>query len=121
MDEGPELKTVITDGVTVASFKGEATLDSVTTQRIGREFYAIVESGDTDKVVLDFANLQFLSSQALGVLLTLRRKAEKAGVKVAIACIRPELVRVFEITNLSTMFGFYDSVDEAAAGLRQAQ
>lgn len=121
MDEGPELKTVITDGVAVASFRGEATLDANTTQNIGREFYAIVESGDTDKVVLDFANVRFLSSQALGVMLTLRRKAEKIGVKVAIACIRPELVRVFEITNLSTMFGFYDSVEDAAAGLKQPE
>jgi anti-anti-sigma factor len=68
--------------------------------------------------VLDFGNVRFISSQTLGVLLTLRRKADKADVKVVIADIRPELVRVFEITNLDNLFTFFDSVAAAVASLK---
>jgi anti-anti-sigma factor len=63
--------------------------------------------------------VRFLSSQTLGVLLTLRRKADKANITVALAGIRPELIRVFEITNLDKLFGFFDTTEEAVAKLNE--
>lgn len=119
MDESPSLQTDTADGVTVVSFRDATMLDATVIQGIARELYEVVEGGGADKVVLDFDNVRFLSSQTLGVMLTLRRKAEKAGVSTAVARVRPELVRVFEITNLSTLFGFFDSVEDAAASLKR--
>ncbi|MBU0617060.1 MAG: STAS domain-containing protein [Planctomycetes bacterium] len=118
MAEQPSsLKITESEGVTLVGFRDASILDAVTTQGIGRELYGLVESGNHPKVVLDFANVRFLSSQTLGVLLTLRRKADKAKVKVALACIRPELHRVFEITNLDKLFGFFGTTEDAVADL----
>ncbi len=119
MAEQPSLKVEESQGVTIVSFRDAPILDAVTTQRIARELYAVAENADKRKVVLDFATVRFLSSRALGVLLTLRRKADKAGVNVVLASIRPELVRVFEITNLDKLFGFFDSREDAIARLNQ--
>jgi anti-sigma B factor antagonist len=116
----PTLTIKESQGVTVVSFRDASILDTVTTQRIGRELYRVVENAEKRQVVLDFASVRFLSSQALGVLLTLRRKADKAGVDVVLAGIRPELVRVFEITNLDKLFGFFDSTDDAIASFNKA-
>ena len=99
--------------VTMVSFRDASMLDAVTIQRIGRDLYKIVEAKGAQNVVLDFSHVRFLSSQALGVLLTVRRKADKAGTKVALSAIRPELARVFKITNLDKMFQFFDT-NEAA-------
>lgn len=119
MDEQPSLRTEESEGVTIVRFREASILDAVTIQRIGRELYEIVETAERRKVVLDFHDVRFLSSQTLGVLLTLRRKADKANVRVAIARIRPELARVFQITNLDKLFGFFDSTEEAVANLNQ--
>jgi anti-anti-sigma factor len=120
MAEQPSLKIEESQGVTIVSFRDASILDAVTTQRVARELYRIVENPRQRKVVLDFASVRFLSSQTLGALLTLRRKADKAGVNVVLASIRPELVRVFEITNLDKLFGFFDSTADAIANLNKA-
>lgn len=105
----------ITDkqGVTVVSFQDNAILDTLTIQHLGRELYNVVEQPRCPHLLIDFHNIRFLSSQALGVLLTLRRKADKSGVDVAFARLRPELVRVFQVTNLDKMFRFFDTDEEA--------
>jgi anti-anti-sigma factor len=120
MAEQPSLKVEETEGVAVVSFHDAPILDVMTTQQVGRELYGIVESGQRQKVVLDFSDVRFLSSQALGVLLTLRRKADKAGTQVALAGIRPELVRVFEITSLNKLFAFFDDAAQAVAHFNAA-
>lgn len=106
------------DGVTVASFRDASILDVTTIQNIGRELYGLVEQGDAKRIVLDFGGVRFLSSQALGVLITLRRKADEKKVDIALAAIRPELARVFQITNLHKLFAFCDTVDEAVEKLK---
>ena len=90
-------------------------MDVVTIQNIARELYLLVEEREARKIVLDFSDVRFLSSQALGVLLTLRRKADRSGAKVILCGIRPELMRVFKLTNLDQMFAFFDGTESALA------
>ena len=111
------LKITETEGVTLVAFRDASILDATNTQRIGRQLYELVESGSHAKVVLDFVAVRFLSSQTLGVLLTLRRKADKAKVRIVVAGIRPELHRIFEITNLDKLFEFFETSDKAVAAL----
>lgn len=106
------------DGVSIVSFEGVPVLDVLTIQRIAKDVYGFVEGGEERKLVLDFTDVRFLSSQALGVMLTLRRKADKAGAKVAVARIRPELHRVFEVTNLDKLFDFCPSLEDAIARVK---
>ncbi|MFN0135290.1 MAG: STAS domain-containing protein [Phycisphaerae bacterium] len=104
-------------GVCVVGFRDASILDALTIQRIGKELYDLVEAQAKKKVVLDFGDVRFLSSQALGVLLTLRKKADKEKATICLARIRPELARVFKITQLDQLFKFHDSRDHAIASL----
>jgi anti-anti-sigma factor len=106
--------------VTVVGFKDASILDVVVIQRIGRELYKLVDEDQRRKVVLDFGDVRFLSSQALGVLLTLRRKADRFKTKIALAAIRPELVKVFRLTNLDQLFDFCADRETAVAKLNEA-
>ncbi len=101
--------------VTIVSFRDNSILDVMTIQRIGKELYDLVEADERKKILLNFQMVRFLSSQALGVLLTLRRKAEKAGAEVVLAELRPELARVFKITNLDEMFKLFEGREDALA------
>ncbi|MBU0637923.1 MAG: STAS domain-containing protein [Planctomycetes bacterium] len=105
------------EGATIVSFRGDSILDILTIQRTGRELYNLIDEAGKRRVVLDFRAVRFLSSQALGVLLTLRRKADKAGARVVLSQARPELARVFKVTNLDQLFHFFDSNEEALAHL----
>ena len=102
-----------TDGVSIVRFREGAVLDTLTIQRIGRELYALAEAPQARHVLLDFRQIRFLSSQALGVLLTLRRKVDTKGAQVALAGLRAELRRVFELTKLDKLFLFFASNEQA--------
>lgn len=119
MAEASSLKVEDAEGVCVVSFRDASILDVLTIQRIGKELYDLVEVGGRRSIVLDFSDVRFMSSQALGVLLTLRTKANKSGARVALASIRTELARVFKITNLDRLFKFHATRQAAVASLAQ--
>jgi anti-sigma B factor antagonist len=102
-------------GVSVVTFQDNAILDTLAIQSASRQLFELVDSPRTPNVLLDFRNVRFLSSQALGVLLTLRRKAAKTNTQVVFSGLRPELLRVFQLTKLDTMFSFFETPEEALA------
>lgn len=101
-------------GVRLVVFRDEAILDVFQVQQLTTELHALVEQPGVQRVVLDFTRVRFLSSQALGMLLTLRRKALQAGVNIAIGGVGPTLAQIFEITNIDKLFATHA---EAAAAL----
>lgn len=115
---GPSLAVADTDGVTVVGIPNGCMLDGESIQKVGTKLFDLVEKEHKSKLLIDFADIRFMSSQALGILLTLRRKAEKGGAAIVLTGISEKLMRVFEITNLDKMFTFFDSRDEGLAHFR---
>jgi anti-sigma B factor antagonist len=101
------------ESVSLVRFRDPSILDSLSIQRIGRSLQEVVEAPGVSGVVLDFTNVRFLASEALRVLLTLRSKAEKSRSRIALCCIRPELIRVFSLTNLDQMFKIFENSEAA--------
>src|SRR5437667_379484 len=99
--------------VTVVNFNESSILDALQVQQIGEELYDLVDTKARRKIILDFANVKFLSSSALGVLITLRKKSAEIKGQVLICSLRPELRKVFKITNLEKLFEFYDTEERA--------
>lgn len=105
------------DGISVVAFPDGMMLDTATVQAIGDQLYQIVERDAKKKIVLDFTHIRFMSSQALGVLLTLQRRAQKQSARIVISNLRKELFRVFQITNLDKMLQFSDNTSDAIVAL----
>ena len=99
--------------VTVVNFVDASILDTVQVQQIGEELYDLVDARAIRKLILDFSNVRFLSSSALGVLITLRKKSDEIKGKVLLCGMRPELRKLFKITNLEKLFDFYDTEEKA--------
>ena len=99
--------------VTVVDLQEPRLLESQQLEALGQELYRFVDQLDRRKLILDCAKVQFLASAAIGVLVTLQKKV--AGVKgtLVICGLRPELMKVFEITQLTKLFKF--AADEKAA------
>jgi len=68
---------------------------------------------DRKKLILDCTKVQFLASAAIGVFVNLQKKVAAIKGTLIICGLRQDLMRVFEITQLTKLFKFAD--DEGAA------
>ena len=64
--------------VTVARFIDKKILDETNIQVIGNQMFALVEDDGWRKVLLDFSNVEYLSSAALGKLIVMDKKVKAA-------------------------------------------
>jgi anti-anti-sigma factor len=101
--------------VTVVNFQNISVLDSANIESLGRSLLELVQVQDHRKLILDFSTVRFMSSQALGMIIQLRKALDAIKGKVLIVGIRPDLYKVFKITNLHKMFTFYEELDKALA------
>ena len=90
--------------VTVVNFTDKKILDEQNIQVIGEQLFSLVDELGRRKVLLNFGNVEFLSSAALGKLITLNRKLQSAGGKLILCNIDPQIYEVFEITKLDRFF-----------------
>ncbi len=103
--------------VTVAKFTDKKILDEGNIQIIGNQLFALVEEDARQKIVLDFANVEYLSSAALGKLITMDKKVKAAKGKLRLCNIRPDIYEVFAITKLNKLFDMKDTLEAALQGL----
>ena len=76
----------------------EGRLDTVTAPELTRRIEELPE--ETQALVLDFSNLEYISSAGLRVLLSAqKRMAPKGGLRVAHVC--PAILEIFEVTGFS--------------------
>lgn len=66
-------------------------------------------------VVLDFSELTFLSSLAMGFLVRLHRDLARWGGRLRLAGTRPEVRESLEAARLADLFEFYATVADAVA------
>lgn len=99
--------------VTVVNFVDKKILDEQNIQVIGEQLFDLVDNQAKKKILLNFGNVEFLSSAALGKLITMNKKVATAGGKMAMCRIAKEIMEVFEITKLDKLFKIYK--DEQAA------
>jgi anti-sigma B factor antagonist len=90
--------------VTVVHFTDKKILDEQNIQVIGEQLFSLVDELGRRKLLLNFANVEYLSSAALGKFITLNKKVKTAGGTLILCTIDPTIYEVFEITKLNKLF-----------------
>lgn len=90
--------------VTVVNFVDRKILDDQNIQQIGDQLFSLVEAEGYKRLLLNFGNVEYLSSAALGKLITLNKKCKEAGGKLILSNIGSQIYEVFEITKLDKFF-----------------
>jgi anti-sigma B factor antagonist len=62
---------------------------------------------------LNFGNVEYLSSAALGKLITLNKKLQGAQGKLILCNIHPQIYEVFEITRLNKLLNIRKDEQDA--------
>ncbi len=101
--------------VTVVRFRDPKIIEDLNIQELGGEMFRLVEEEDRRKLLLNFSTVDFLSSAALGKLITLDKKVKAHGGQLKLSNIRPEIFEVFQITKLTRLFDICDDEADALA------
>ena len=101
--------------ITVVRFVDRKILDEVNIQELGQELFQLVEEEGRQRLLLNFSTVEFLSSAALGKLITLDKKVKARKGDLRLSNIRPEIYEVFAITKLNKLFNIKDDEADALA------
>lgn len=111
----PESRLRITERntVTCVEFIDRNILDEMNVQAISEEIGGLIDGSDNPRMLISFANVDHLTSAALGALITIRNKVKSKDGELRLADIDPQIYEVFEITRLTGLFNIHDSTDDA--------
>lgn len=101
------------NGVEIMAVVGR--IDSTTSPALETELLKWVESPAT-KYVLDLSGVNFMSSAALRVLLSMAKRTSRSGKKIILANPTAEVQDIFSIANFTSIFQITPTVDAAVAG-----
>ena len=103
--------------IAVVNFLDKKILDEQNIQLIGEQLFALVDNDKKKKIVLDFSNVDYLSSAALGKIIALNNKVKKEGGKLVLCKFKEDIKEVFTITRLDKLIKI---VDDQQAALQAA-
>jgi anti-sigma B factor antagonist len=76
-------------------------------------------SKNENKILLNLAELKYLNSSGLNVIINILTKARKSGGDVAICNVNKKITELLIITKLNSVFNVCDSVTKGAAILNK--
>jgi anti-sigma B factor antagonist len=99
--------------VTLVEFTENKILDEMNITEIGQALSDLIISRDKTKLLLDFSNVDHLSSAALGMLINVNNKLKEQSGQLRLSNIRPQIFEVFKITGLTRIFKILPTRAEA--------
>jgi anti-sigma B factor antagonist len=96
-------------GVSVIAVEGE--LDLSTAPRLKWMLVDSLDAG-SPRLVVDLALTTFIDSTALGVLIGVKMRLEDDD-RMAIVCVRPNVLKIFEFAGVDDAFAIFSTLDEA--------
>ncbi len=82
----------------------EGRLDTITAPQLDQEIQSI--PADVKSLTLDFAQLDYVSSAGLRVLLTAQKKMTAATGKMVVKGVQPAVMEVFAVTGFDGILSF---------------
>ena len=109
------------DKFSVVEFRTASLLDPIILESIGTELYRLVDDEDRRRLVLDFEKVEYLSSQAIGIILTLNKKlAALKHSKLVLCGVGPKLLALLRITRLDKILTVKATQREAVKHIEHA-
>jgi len=115
----PSVSVVHDKDVRIVEFTNNKILDEANIAEIGQTLSALVEERANPKLLLDFANVDHLSSAALGMLINCNNKVKQRNGQLRLANIKSQIIEVFVITKLNKLFRILPTRAEAMSSFNQ--
>ncbi|HDP68856.1 MAG TPA: anti-sigma factor antagonist [Candidatus Marinimicrobia bacterium] len=96
----------------------EGNLDSNTSGDLEKKLIPVIDANNT-KFILDFSELNYISSAGLRVLLGAAKKLNQYSGKMILCSVKDDIKEVFEIAGLLPIFPIVDDPEAAAQKILQ--
>lgn len=113
----PKLKIRKQGAVTIIEFEDRKILEELVINQIGERLGEIIDAESDPRLLLDFRNVEHLSSAALGMLITLNKQLTERQGRLVLANINKDIYEVFKITRLNKLFNIQSNTDDAIQAL----
>lgn len=109
------IRHALDDRTSLISVEGELDLSSAPELK-----WTLLDSLDAgrDQLILDLSLATFMDSTALGVLIGVNRGLGVAG-RMAIVCARTEVLHIFELSGMDSMFAIFATLGEALVDMQR--
>jgi anti-sigma B factor antagonist len=107
--------------IRIVEFTNNKILDEANIAEIGQALSAMIDDRDMPKLLLDFSNVDHLSSAALGMLINANNRIKQRNGQLRLANIKPQIFEVFVITKLNKLFRIMPTREEALASFTGPQ
>jgi len=97
----------------IAKFKDKKILDETALDELRVELVRLINDRQGLNLLLDFSNVEFMSSAVLGLLGQIHRKMGTLKGKLKMCSIHPQIYEVFKLTNLNKLFSIHKDPAEA--------
>jgi anti-anti-sigma factor len=91
-------------------------LDSATGPTFEKDLLGRIDGGGR-RLLLDFTELQYISSAGLRIVLLAAKKMKSAGGRLALCSLNPQIAEVFAISGFTNILDIHPSRDAALATL----
>jgi len=98
--------------VSVIDISGEVTAKS---EDGLAEAFANASNGKTQAVILNFADMEYVNSSGIGLLVTLLIRAQRQKQKLLACGLSEHYRQIFQLTRLDEAIGIFGSEQDAAA------
>jgi anti-sigma B factor antagonist len=109
----PRLSITDQGGVKMVEFADRKILDELTITQIGEQIAELVKAAPGVKLLLNFKNVEHLSSAALGMLIEKDKEIRQGQGRLKLSNIRPQILEVFKITKLNKLFDIHETAEAA--------
>jgi anti-anti-sigma factor len=90
--------------VTIVTFEDENILEEQQIRKLERALLPVVRKNQDKRLVLNFANVKFMSSAFLGLLVKVHKRVLELNGRLQLYNLDPKIHKVFEITKLVKIF-----------------
>ncbi|MCQ2058792.1 MAG: STAS domain-containing protein [Bacteroidaceae bacterium] len=91
------MKIITTNQNGIVTIKPTGWLDTISSPDLGK---AIDEIDNADSIVLDFENVEYMSSAGLRQVLAAHKKAKSLDATFSVTNICPDVMSIFQMTNI---------------------
>lgn len=99
---------------TVVEFNTPSLMDPIILERTGQALYHLVDGEDRRLIIMDFSRVQYISSQAIGIVLTMNKKLSGLNRSKFVLCgVGDKLMQLIKITRLDRLLTIKPSQQEA--------
>ena len=115
----PNLSIEFRGQVVVATLTDEKILDENQLIRLENSFMPLIAQTPHIQLIVDFSNVQFLTSAVLGLLIRVSKKVYETEGKLRLCAIDAKIMDIFRITRLDKIFEIFPDIDDAMIGLKR--